>query len=446
MELFAGFVQHQNNNNMDNKVITVTSTGIAHNGAALCDIRGIRVYVHGMLPGETAVVDTMRRHGVLIGEIKEFIHVSPSRKAPEELHYLSCSPWQVIQYPTQVALKHEIIADLYGYYEDAPKVTITPAEQYFGYRTKAEFSFTDRDGVGGDAPLSLAYHIRNAGKARMALPAGCELLSDNMNAVALALNAKLRDLGLTAFELKALTIRESKSTGECIALLYSKEKTIPEFSINDIPHLIGIEVWYSTHKSPAAVQTALIWEKGEHTLTETIDDLKLTYPSDGFFQNNVPVFKKAVARMRELLPKNARVLELYSGVGTIGLLLARSAKSIHGVEINASSVALAATNAAQNGITNYTTECLPAEKIDAELIAACDTLILDPPRAGLHPKLIKSIIEASPETIIYLSCNPETQARDYANLKDTYKIVHIEGFDFYPQTPHCESLLVLKKR
>lgn len=431
---------------MDNKVMTVTSTGIAHNGAARCDVGGIPVFVHGMLPGETAVVDTMRKHGVLLGEIKEFISISPQRKAPEELHYLSCSPWQVIQYPTQAALKHEILTDLFGYYDDAPKPAFTPAEQYYGYRTKAEFSFTDRDGVGGDLPLSLAYHIRNAGKARTALPEGCELLSENMNKVALALCTKLRDLGLTAFELKALTVRESKSTGTCIAVLYAKEKIIPDFSIDDIPNLAGIEVWYSTHKSPAAVQTELIWKKGEHTLTETIENIKLTYPSDGFFQNNIPVFKKAVERMREFLPKDASALELYSGVGTIGLLLAHQVQSMHGVEINASSVELAKSNAEHNGITNYTAECLPAEKIDEDLIAACDTLILDPPRAGLHPKLIKQICSALPETIIYLSCNPETQSRDYANMKENYKIVHVEGFDFYPQTPHCESLLVLKKR
>ncbi|HXK38302.1 MAG TPA: methyltransferase domain-containing protein [Candidatus Paceibacterota bacterium] len=431
---------------MDNKVMTVTSTSIAHNGAARCDVGGMTVFVHGMLPGETAVVDTMRKHGVLLGDIKEFISISPARKAPEELHYLSCSPWQVIQYPTQAALKHEIITDLYGYYDDAPKPSFTPAEQYYGYRTKAEFSFTDRDGVGGDLPLALAYHIRNAGKARTALPSGCELLSENMNSVALALCAKLRDLGLTAFELKALTVRESKSNKICIATLYAKEKTIPEFSIDTIPNLAGIEVWYSTHKSPAAVQTELLWEKGIHTLTEDIDGIELTYPSDGFFQNNIPVFKKAVERMREFLPKDKTLLELYSGVGTIGLLLAKDAKSVHGVEINPSSVALAAANAAQNNISNYTAQCLPAEKINKELIEDFEVLLLDPPRVGLHPKLINSIKAAAPETIIYLSCNPETQARDYADMKDMYSIVHIEGFDFYPQTPHCESLLVLKKR
>lgn len=426
--------------------MTVTSTGIAHNGAARCDVGGMSVFVHGMLPGETAVVDTMRKHGVLLGEIKEFISISPHRKAPEELHYLSCSPWQVIQYPTQAALKHEIISDLYGYYDEAPKPAFTPAEQYYGYRTKVEFSFTDRDGIGGDAPLTLAYHIRNAGKSRIALPSGCELLSDNMNTVALAICTKLRDLGLTAFELKALTVRESKSNKICIATLYAKEKTIPEFSIDDIPNLAGIEVWYSTHKSPAAVQTELLWEKGIHTLTEDIDGIELTYPSDGFFQNNIPVFKKAVERMREFLPKDKTLLELYSGVGTIGLLLAKDAKSVHGVEINPSSVALAGANAAQNNISNYTAQCLPAEKINKELIEDFEVLLLDPPRSGLHPKLINSIKSAAPETIIYLSCNPETQARDYADMKDMYAIVHIEGFDFYPQTPHCESLLVLKKR
>lgn len=432
---------------MQHKIFTVTSTGIAHNGAAKCsEVDGKTIYVHGMLPGETAIVDVSSKHKVLLGEIREFITISPNRKAPEELHYLSCSPWQVVEYPTQVALKHEILSDLYSYHEGIPKVAFTPAEQYFGYRTKVEFSFIQRDLSGAPMPLSLAFHIRNAGKARVALPDGCELLSENVNNIALAICAKLQAAGLTTYELKALTIRESKTTGKCIAILYVKEKTIASIDTSDIKNLSGFQVWYSTHKSPAAVPTALIYKTGEEYVEEVIDDISLRYPWDGFFQNNIPVFKKAVERMREYLVPDSQVLELYSGVGTIGLLLAKNAKQIHGVEINESSVMLAKENAERNNITNYTTECLPAEKINKELIAKCNTLILDPPRVGLHPKLIEHIKEAEPENIIYLSCNPETQARDYSSLAEKYQILHIEGFDFYPQTPHCESLLCLKKR
>ena len=140
------------------------------------------------------------------------------------------------------------------------------------------------------------------------------------------------------------------------------------------------------------------------------------------------------------------ILELYSGVGTIGLLLAEMAKKVHGIEIVPNATAAAKENAVRNNITNYVAECIPAEKMDARLLDGKDVLVLDPPRSGLHPKVLDMIKEKLPPKIIYLSCNPETQARDYSALAEHYKIEKIVGFDFYPQTPHLESLLVLTSK
>jgi 23S rRNA (uracil-5-)-methyltransferase RumA len=431
---------------MQQKIFTVkTDDSIAHNGAAKGIVNGEAIYIHGLIPGETAIVDASRKHGSLFGDIREVIEVSPSRKTPEELHYMSCSPWQVIEYPKQVGLKHEILADLFSYYNNAPKVQFTPADKYYGYRTKVEYSFIIRDSVGVEIPLSLAFHIRNAGKSRVELPKGCELLSENVNSIALKICEKLRNAGLTTYELKSLCIRESKTTNSCIAILYVKDKIFQNIDVYDIPNLVGFHVWYSTHKSPAVVATEKIYGSGDDFLEEKIGGIKLKYPWDGFFQNNISVFERAVSKMSEYVNKENSILELYSGVGTIGLILADKVKHVYGVEINQSSVDFAKENAIINEIDNYESECLPAEKINSDLINKYDTLIVDPPRAGLHPKLIDQIMMAKPETIIYLSCNPETQSRDYSKIKDLYKIEHIEGFDFYPQTPHLESLMVLKK-
>ena len=145
----------------------------------------------------------------------------------------------------------------------------------------------------------------------------------------------------------------------------------------------------------------------------------------------------------EHVSPGARVLELYAGVGTIGLSLARSAKTVHGIEIIPAATTAAKGNAEPNHITNYVAECIPSEKMDARLLDGKDVLVLDPPRVGLHPKSLAMIKEKLPLKIIYLSCNPETQARDYSQLAEFYKIDALTGFDFYPQTPHLESLLVL---
>jgi len=415
---------------------------MGHDGAALGSYEGKPVHVHGMLPTEEGVIEAHKKHGSFIGVLKELTRASERRKNPDELHYLSCSPWQVMEYPLQVELKHALLQELFSYYSDAPKATFVPAVHFFGYRTKVEFSFTDRNG-NLPAPLSLAFHVRGGGSLRVALPEGCLLASEEMNHVALALLGKLRALGYSASDLKTLIVRVSKSTGKLLALMYTKKEDVPEFAVDDIPGLTGFLVFHSTEKSPASVPTKELWRWGSDMLIERVGDLTTAYSWDSFFQNNVPMFEQAMERVQKAVSKGANILELYSGVGTIGLLLAKNAKHIHGVDIVQSAIDSAKANAKAADIINYVAECIPAEKMDARLLDGKDVLILDPPRSGLHPKVLAMIKEKLPPKVIYLSCNPETQARDYSALAVLYKINVLTGFDFYPQTPHLESLLCL---
>jgi tRNA/tmRNA/rRNA uracil-C5-methylase (TrmA/RlmC/RlmD family) len=350
-----------------------------------------------------------------------------------------------MEYPLQAQLKHELLQELFSYHADAPKANFVPATQFYGYRTKVEFSFTDRDGDQA-APLSLAFHVRGGGSLRHPLPDGCLLVSEGMNRVGLAICARLREAGYVARDLKTLVVRESKSTGALLAILYAKREEIAEFSVADIPGLAGFLVFHSTEKSPASVPTKELWRWGNTTLVERISDVDISYSWDSFFQNNIPVFGVAMGIMQQAIPSGVKILELYSGVGTIGLLLAKNAAHVHGVEIVDGAVESAKQNMKRAGITNYVAECIPAEKMDARLLDGKDVLVLDPPRSGLHPHVITMIKEKRPPRIIYLSCNPETQARDYSSLAALYQIDLLTGFDFYPQTPHLESLLVLNLR
>ena len=424
------------------KTFSMKAEKIAHDGAAEGLFEGAPVRVHAMLPDEEGIVEAHKKHGILVGTLKDITKASSSRKTPEELHFLSCSPWQVMEYPLQVALKRQMISDLFGFYPDTPNAGFTPASQFYGYRTKVEFSFCDREGE-QDIPLSLAFHERGGGSRRLALPEGCALASENMNHAALMICERLRNEGYTSRDLKTLIIRESKSDGNLLAILFAKKMDIPEFSVEDIPNLSGFLVFYSTEKSPASVPTKGLWGVGEKYLTETIDGTTIRYSWDSFFQNNIPVFEETIKMMRKELTQDAKVLELYAGAGTIGLLLANGVKEVKGIEIAEGAVEAANMNARINSVANYQSECLPAEKIDASLLEDADILLLDPPRVGLHPKLLEDIKEKLPKKIIYLSCNPETQSRDYSELKEYYRINLVHGFDFYPQTPHVETLLVL---
>ena len=428
-----------------NKVFPIKIERVAHDGAGEAVHEGKKVRIHGMLPGEEGVVEVSKKHGMYIGTLKELTVASPQRKSPDELHYLSCSPWQVAEYPLQVELKQNILAELFSFYTDVPKPEFVPAAKFYGYRTKVEFSFCDREGE-HDIPLALAFHERGGGSRRLPLSEGCALAGEGMNRAALAIVAKLRDLGYVARDLKTLVIRESKSNGKLIAILYAKKEEVAQFSVDDIPDLSGFIVFHATEKSPASVPTKELWRWGEDSVVERIGGMDVTYSWDSFFQNNIPMFEEAMGLMAQSVPPQANVLELYSGVGTIGLLLAKHAKHVHGVEIIDGAVISAKKNAVAAGLKNYVAECIPAEKMDVRLLDKRDVLVLDPPRSGLHPKVIGMIEEKKPPMIAYLSCNPETQARDYTLLRDLYTIERIVGFDFYPGTPHLESLVILKLR
>jgi 23S rRNA (uracil1939-C5)-methyltransferase len=357
------------------------------------------------------------------------------------MHFLSCSPWQIADYPTQLMMKHELLERLFGYHGDIPSPDLVPADHLSGYRTKMEFSFDDHDG-----PLALAFHERGGGSGRPRAENGCMLASDRMNAVAVAVTEAIRRAGVASRDLKTLVVRESKSEGSVIAVLYAKAESLPPFDLVQIPDLAGVLVFHSSPRSPASVPTRLLSSFGNNSLADTILGKRFQYSWDSFFQNNIPMFERALSDIIGAVPPGARVVEYYAGVGTIGLSIAQKVREVVMTEIVPSAVARIRENAEALGIRNIAAHEGSAERMLDLPLGSDDVLVLDPPRAGLHPKLIARILDASPSTIIYLSCNPETQARDYSVLRDRYAVSLARGYDFYPNTPHVEHLLVLNRQ
>jgi len=404
------------------------------------------VFVWGGLPGELIEINIVKnKKNFAEAEIVEIIEKSPDRIEPTEDHYLICSPWQVLPYDKQVVLKQKLLSEAYlemsG--EEIKIEKFYESDEKFNYRTKMEYSFTANDA----GEIALAFHKRGANNAYEVID-GCQLGSEKVNAAARRITEILNTLpGVGVNGLKSLTLRESKSNGRIIAVLMYKFREYEiNFTLADLNGLVdGIVIGYSTIKSPISVLTELKYQEGIDSLQEELLGLKVEYPYDGFFQNNLPVFEKALTEIVEATPKCEKLVELYSGVGTIGLALVAKAKEVSGLEIVASATEYAEINKKLNNITNYKAITLPDHKITSNMLADTDVLILDPPRAGLHPKTTAKILEALPEKIIYLSCNPVTQARDYTNLREHYQITRLVGFDFYPNTLHMESLIVLDK-
>jgi 23S rRNA (uracil1939-C5)-methyltransferase len=423
------------------KTIELVIERFAHDGAGEAHLGKDIVRVFGMLPGEKGIVEVQRKKGLYVGILKQLSIASPDRVPEHELHYLASSPWQIVSYPRQAEAKRELLESLFAYYDDVPKVKFVPADKLGGYRTKMEYCVTDRD-----VPLSLAFHERGGGSLRIPALGGSIMASTLMNEVALEVIKRMRDVGYTSSMIKTVVIRESKQQHTCLVLIYLKEENYIPFSLDGIDGLSGLMVFYSTPKSPASVATRELFRFGKDSLTDQIGEQAITYSWDSFFQNNVSMFEKALMGMQEHIFPGENIVELYSGVGTIGIALAKHALSVRGVEIVQNAVSSANENAKNNQIENYQAICLASEKIDEQLISGDNVLVLDPPRSGLHPDVIALVNQKLPKRIIYLSCNPETQARDYSKMSAKYKIDTIIGYDFYPQTPHLESLIVLSLR
>ncbi|OGR68249.1 MAG: 23S rRNA (uracil-5-)-methyltransferase RumA [Elusimicrobia bacterium GWC2_61_19] len=422
--------------------ITLEFKKIVGEGKALGRSEGKVVFCYGVLPEETARVRvTFEKKNFAEAELLEIITPSPKRVAPKEDHYLSCSPWQVMDYDFQCETKKGLIEDLLY---QTTKETIRldkfyTAKKTFGYRTKIEYSFTGEPGA-----LSFAFHKRGNFREKYVLAEGCALISPETNAAALKVLAVINGLKLTTADLKTLIIREAKTPGSRVAALFMKRQDIalPEMNIEGLDGFLAV---YSNPISSVSQVDGLINSWGNDFVTEEILGSKFSYGFDCFFQNNIELFEEALKEIRAAAFKCGKLVDLYSGVGVIGLTLRDLADKVYAVESSANSAKYAALNASANGAKNFEMVCSLSEKTADDLFDGTDILVLDPPRAGLHTKVIKRIMEILPKKIIYLSCNPITQGRDAAFFMEKYKITRSAGFDFYPNTPHAETLLVFER-
>ena len=415
---------------------------IVGEGKALGRSEGKVVFCYGVLPDETARVRiTFEKKNFAEAELLEIITPSPKRVAPKEDHYLSCSPWQVMEYGFQCETKKELIEDLLY---QTTKETIRldkfyGAQKTFGYRTKIEYSFTGEPGA-----LSFAFHKRGNYREKYLLPDGCALISPETNAAAKKVLEIINGLKLSTADLKTLIVREAKKPGSRVAALFMKRQDIelPEMLVEGLNGFLAI---YSNPISSVSQVDGIIKAWGDDFVTEELLGGKFSYGFDCFFQNNTELFEEALKEIRAASFKCGKLVDLYSGVGVIGLTLRDLADKVYAVESSESSVKYAAVNAQANGADNFQIACSLSEKAGEGIFDGTDILVLDPPRAGLHTKVIKRIMQILPKRIIYLSCNPITQGRDAAYFMEKYKIIRSAGFDFYPNTPHSETLLVFER-
>ncbi|MFH1347767.1 MAG: 23S rRNA (uracil(1939)-C(5))-methyltransferase RlmD [Candidatus Margulisiibacteriota bacterium] len=359
-------------------------------------------------------------------------------------HFGECGgcKFQDIPYQEQLKSKETQVKELFG---DCP--SIIPSPEIYFYRNRMDFAF------GPNYTLGL-----KAGKFDVINIDKCWLMSDHSNKILNRLRyfvswKKLKGYRYalpdkTRGPMRHVVIREGKNIKNTILnILTSDQGEFPlEALWEKIQDLVQGVTW-SINLSPADRSYGEIQKTfGQDHLLESLAGIKFKIPVQSFFQTNTHQAEKLLEIVADFanLQGDETLLDLYSGTGSIGLSLAKKAKEVIGVEENAAAVELSKSNAELNGIKNFSAIAGRAENVIKSLEGKFETIILDPPRPGVHKKVLAKIGEIKPRRIVYVSCNPATQKHDVGILKEFgYQIKKCQPLDMFPHTPHIENVVLL---
>ena len=411
---------------------------------------GKKIMAWGVLPYETTkILITKNKKNYCEGIVAEPLNEailsanSEQRVEPKDPNsYLSTSPWQMMAFSAEQFYKSALIEEAFEMQNIILPYSIetwTDNREFF-YRNKIEYSFWFNSET---EQLDLAFFKR--GSHNKIAVTETSLAKFEITKLSKDILKILNIHKIGGRDLKTLLIRASQ-TGQTAWQLYVKnEELINPKIVAALNNYENGEVIFSNPKSPASVITKRLWRtENFRELTDTIFDKNFSYKTEGFFQINLPVYEQALTDIKKHIAKDVPVLDLYSGVGTIGLSVA-SDNPLVLVEINPVAVSEMTQNIKRLGLSQSAKAILAPSEDAINHIKHDQIVILDPPRAGIHQQITKKLLEEKPEKIIYLSCNPITQARDIATLLNDYRIDSHMGYNFFPRTPHIEHLIVLAR-
>jgi 23S rRNA (uracil1939-C5)-methyltransferase len=444
--------------------LELTVDSLAYGGNGVARLNGFVVFVRRGLPGDRVrarVTKVQRRHAEAL--VTEVVAPGPQRVDAPCAHYPACGGcrFQDLAYEAQAASKQTQVEDALrriGGIEAPPVGPIVPAEEIFHYRNKLEYSFTQLE----DRP-TIGFH--KAGRWDEVLEVEkCWLTTDLGNAIRNSVREWARAERLVAYDqaaqtgyLRHLVVREGRNTEQVLVQLVTAggEKF-------DTGHFVDVlrefpevrSIHWAENTSAAEVTnlpTQLLW--GEEAIEEQLCGLRFRVRPNAFLQTNTRMAERLYELTREFaaLSGQETVYDLYCGIGTIGLNLARDALTVWGVEVSEESVACALENAELNGITNAAFFAGNVGESLTELRERSgepDVVVVDPPRAGLAGKALRRLGELGAPRVVYVSCNPTTLASDVKILGTDYgySLVRARPVDMFPHTPHVETVALLERQ
>ena len=443
----------------------VRITGLADKGVGLGELEGRPVHVRGAPVGATVHVRPAgRRKGVLRARRLHVVEAAPDAVAPQCGIFGLCGGCTLQEMPLEAqrrekeALAHQQVGDLSG-------VTVHPvegSEAAYGYRNKVELSFgtkrylSDEDMAAG-LPFGgrfLGFHA--AGRFdRIVEPSPCALVSAELAQVVEEVRSFLKESRFEPWDVRAhtgfwrhLVLRETQ-LGERLVVLYTSEppvgarEELVELSAR-LSGVTGVLWMVNPRTGDAAIGDLREVLAGREWVEERLGSRHYKLSATAFFQTNTPGAEVLYDRIRSLAGGGQRLLDLYCGVGSIGLHLADSFEEIVGVEINEEAVQDARRNAAENRVENARFIAGPAREIVGQLQA--DVVVVDPPRVGLHPSVARWLSTLPCERLIYVACKPASLGRDRLILEEGgWRMTQLATVDLFPQTGHMEAVALFER-
>lgn len=459
----------------------VTITDVAAEGKALAKVNDLVVFVPYVVPGDVVDLQIKRKKNHYAEAVAVIFHeYSPKRAVPFCQHYGVCGgcKWQCLPYDEQIKYKQKQVTDNLVRIGKVELPEISPilgsAKTEF-YRNKLEFTFSDKRwlteeevkaDVKYDQMNAVGFHIPGAFDKVLAIEK-CWLQDDISNQIRNAVRDYAYEHNYSFFNLRTqegmlrnLMIRTS-STGELMVLLQCKiteesemeqMKQLLAFIADKFPQITSLLYVVNNKCNDTINDLDVVLFKGNDHIFEEMEGLRFKIGPKSFYQTNseqaYTLYK--VARNFAGLTGNELVYDLYTGTGTIANFVSRQAKKVIGIEYVPEAIEDAKVNSEINHITNTLfyagdmKDILTQEFINEH--GHPDVIITDPPRAGMHNDVINTILFAEPERIVYVSCNPATQARDLSLLDTKYKVVAVQPVDMFPHTHHVENVVLLERR
>jgi len=453
-------------------------TGVAAEGKSLGRWNDLVVFVPFGAPGDVVDVQIDRRRSSYAeGHIVRMVRPSACRVQPVCKHFGVCGgcKWQHLPYEFQLACKQQQVADALtriAKVEIPPLNPIVGSEQTLGYRNKLEYTFSNRGWLSREQ-LASGETVEDRRAAGFHIPGAfdkvlniehCWLQPEPSNALRLLVHDYARSRGYSYYDIRnneglmRMTMTRTASTGEVMQVVVFGQRD--DEAIVDVmtavaqrfPELTSLMYVVNQKVNDSLADQQFVCFAGRDYIEEEMEGLRFRIGPKSFYQTNSAqalALYRVVRRMAALTGREL-VYDLYTGIGTIANFVARQSRQVIGIEYVADAVADARINSERNGIDNtlfYAGDMKDVLTSDfVAQVGTPDVMIIDPPRAGMHEDVVGVILGAAPARLVYVSCNPATQARDIALLDASYRVAEVQPVDMFPHTHHVENVVLLLRR